>query len=172
MSKPAAQVIYQTSVDPREFTKTQADGVLRRSPLWPEGAELFDVIVHEKRLSDTMHMQHRKISLTNLAKTAISGLDFSSQAYYQAWDVLCKNFGRLRVIVESQFKKINTYPQVRQDNSNGLVCFANVVTNKVNVLTRLEFKFPGNKGVLNCATRKLSRCLMSCGYDIYRIIDY
>ena len=86
------------------------------------------------------------ISLTNLAKTAISGLGFSSQAYYQAWDDLRKKFGRLRVIVESQLKKINTYPQVKHDDSNGLVCFTNVVTNKVNVLTRLGIQIPRNQG--------------------------
>ena len=69
---------------------------------WPAWAELFEVIVHQKRLSDNEKMQYLKISLTGQAKTAISALGFSSQAYYQAWNFLCKRFGRPKVIVESQ----------------------------------------------------------------------
>ena len=61
---------------------------------WPEWAELFDVIVHQKRLSDTEKTHYLKISLTGQAKAAISGLGFSSQAYYQAWEILCKQFGK------------------------------------------------------------------------------
>ena len=124
---------------------------------WPEWCELFDVIVHQKKLSDTEKMQYLKTSLTGQAKAAISGLGFSSQSYYQAWDVLCKKFGRPRVIVEAQLKKIYTHPPIRHDDSSSIVRFANVVTNTVNVLTRLGFQ-PDleSEGVLSSATRKLS----------------
>ena len=124
---------------------------------WPEWAELLDVIVHQKRLSDIEKMQYLKISLTGLAKAAISGLGFRSQAYYQAWDILCKKIGRPRVIVESQLKKMYTHPSVRQHDSSIIVRFSNVVKNTVNVLTRLGFQ-PDleSEGVLSSATRKLS----------------
>ena len=87
----------------------------------PEWAELFDVIVHQKQLSDTEKMQYLKSSLTDQSKVAISELGFSSQAYYQAWDILCKKFGRPRVNVESHLKKIYTHPPVRQDDSSSIV---------------------------------------------------
>ena len=83
-SQATTQVIYQPNGDPRglpKLTLTEFSG----DPLeWPEWAELFDVIVHQKRLSNTEKMQYLKISLTGQAKAAICGLGFSSQAYYQA----------------------------------------------------------------------------------------
>ena len=115
---------------------------------WPEWAELFDVI--EK-------MQYLKIRLTGQAKLAISGLGFSSQAYYQVWDILSKIFGRPRVIVESQLRKIHTHPPVRHYESSRIVRLSNVVKNTVNVLTRLGFQLDLIlEGVLSSATRKLS----------------
>ena len=117
----------------------------------------FDIIVHQKRLSDTEKMQYLKVSLTGQAKTAISGLGFSSQEYYQAWDILCKKFGRPRVIVESQLRKIYTHSQVRHDDSSSIVRFSNVVTNTVNVLTQFGFQHDlESEGILKSATRKFS----------------
>ena len=102
-------------------------------------------------------MQYLKISLTGQAKAAISGLGFSSQAYYQAWDILCKKFVRPRVNVVSQLRKTYTRPPVRHDDSSSIVRFSNVVTNTVNVLTRLGFQHDlESEGVLRSATRKLS----------------
>ena len=99
VSQATPQVIYQPSGDPRGLPKLKLTEFSGDHLEWPEWAELFDVIVHQKRLSDPEKMQYLKISLTGQAKAAISGLGFSSQAYYQAWDVLGKRFGRLRVIV-------------------------------------------------------------------------
>ena len=113
--------------------------------------------MHQKRLSDTQKMHYLKISLTGQAKAAISGLGSSSQAYYQAWDILCSRFGRPKVIVESQLKKIYTYPPVRHNDTSSIVRFSNGITNSVNVLTRLGFQ-PDleSEGALCSATRKLS----------------
>ena len=152
LSQSTPQVIYQTNGDPRKIPKlktTEFSGDPLKQPEW---AEFFDVILHQKWLSDTEKMQYLKISLTAQAKAAISGLGFSSQAYCQAWDILCKKFGRPRVVVESQLKKIYTY-----DDSSSIVRFANVVTNTVNVLTRLGFQ-PDLKseGVLSSSSGKCS----------------
>ena len=128
VSQATPQVIYQLSDDRRGLPKLKLTEFSGYPLEWSEWAELFDVIVHQKRLSDTEKMQYLKISLTGQAKAAIYGLGFSSQAY-RAWDVLCKKFDRPRVIVEYQLKKIYTHPPVRQDDSSGIVRFANVVTN-------------------------------------------
>ena len=97
-------------------------------------------------------MQCLKISISEQAMAAISGLAFISQAYYIAWDFLCKIFSRPRVIVESQLKKIHTLAPVRHDDSNGIARFANVVTNTVNVLTQLGFRHVlESEGVLSSA---------------------
>ena len=163
LSQPAPPVIYQQvpsdgsrGLPKLKLTKFSGD------PLeWLEWCELFEVIVHQKKLSDTEKMEYLKTSLAGQAKAAISGLGFSSQSYYQAWDVLCKRFGRPIVIVEAQLKKIYTHPPVRHDDSSSIVRFAIVVTNTVNVLTRLGFK-PDleSEGVLRSATRKFSLQLM------------
>ena len=152
------QVIYQPSGDPRGLPKHKLTEFSGDSLKWPEWAELFNVIVHQKRLSDTEKMHYLKISPTGQAKAAISGgLGFSSQAYYQAWDVLCKKFSRPRVIVESQLIKIYTHLPVRHDNSSSVVRFPNVVTNTVNVLTRLGFQHDLElEGALSSATTTLS----------------
>ena len=104
------QVIYQPCGDPRGLPKLKLTEISGNPLEWPDWAELFDCIMHQKRLSDIEKMQYLKISLTGQAKPTISGLDFSSKAYYQAWDVLCRKFGRPRVIVEPQIRKIYTHP--------------------------------------------------------------
>ena len=159
LSQPTPPVIYQQvpSDGPRGLPKLKLTEFSGDPLEWPEWCELFDVILHQKKLSDTEKLQYLKTSLTGQAKAAISGLGFSSQSYYQAWDVLCKRFGRPRVIVEAQLKKIYTHPPVRHDDSSSIVRFANVVINTVKVLTRLGFQ-PDleSEGVLISATRKLS----------------
>ena len=129
-----------------------------RDPLeWPEWSVLFDVVVHQKPISDTEKMQYLKTSLTGQAKAAISGMGFSSQSYYRAWDILCEKYGRLDVIVNAQFKKIHTHPPIRHDDSSSVVKFANVVTNVVNTLIQLGYtsELEAEAG-LSSTTRKLS----------------
>ena len=47
-----------------------------------------------------MHLM--KASLTGQAKAVISGMGFSSQSYFHAWDILCENNDRSDVIVNAQ----------------------------------------------------------------------
>ena len=102
-------------------------------------------------------MQYLKTSLTGQAKAAISGMRFSSQSYYHAWDILCEKYGRSDFIVNAQFKKIHTHPPVRHDDSTSIVKFANVVTNVVNTLTQLGYTSDlESEGGLSSTTRKLS----------------
>ena len=124
---------------------------------WPEWSGLFDVVVHQKPISDTEKMQYLKTNLTGQAKAAISGMGFSSQSYYHAWDILCEKYGRSDFIVNAQFKKILTHPPVRHDDSTSIVKFANVVTNVVNTLTQLGYTSDLEaEAVLSSTTRKLS----------------
>ena len=84
-------------------------------------------------------------------------MGFSSQSNYHAWGILCEKYGKSDVIVNAQFKKILTHPQIRHDNSRSIVKFANVVTNVVNTLTQLGYTsdLEAEAG-LNSTTRKLS----------------
>ena len=157
MRQATPQVVYQPCGDPRGLPKLKLTEFSGDPLEWPEWAEVFDVNVHQKRLSDTEKMLYLNISFTGQTKAAISGRGFSSQAYYQAWDILCKKFGRPRVIIESQLKKIHTHPPVRHDDSSSIDRFSNVVTNTVNVLTRSGFQHDlESEGGLSSTTRKLS----------------
>ena len=123
----------------------------------PEWSGLFDVVVHQKPISDTEKMQYLKTSVMGQAKAAISAIGFSSQSYYHAWDILCKRYGRSDFIVNAQFKKINTHPAVRHVDSTSIVKFAIVVTNVVNTLTQLGYISDlESEGGLGSTTRKLS----------------
>ena len=79
---------------------------------WPEWSGLFDVVVHQKPISDTEKMQPLKTSLTGQAKAAISGMEFSSQSYCHVWDTICEKYGRSDVIINPQIKKIRTHTQI------------------------------------------------------------
>ena len=153
VNQTTPQVIYQPvpsggSSDLPKLKLTEFSG----DPLeWPEWSGLFDVVVHQKPISDTEKMQNLKTSLTGQAKAAISGMGFSSQSYYNAWDVLCEKYGRSDVIVIAQIKKIHTHPPMRHDDSASIVKFANVITNQLGYTSDLE-----SEGGLSSATRKLS----------------
>ena len=62
--------------------------------------------------------------MTGHAKAAIFELRFSSQAYHQARDILCKNDDKPRIVIEAQLKKFYSQPPVRPDNSSGNFRFA------------------------------------------------
>ena len=91
MNHTTPQVIYQpvpssgTSGLPKlKLTEFSGD------PLeWPEWSGLFDVVVHQKPISDTEKKQYLKTSLTGQAKAAISGKRFSSIIqFYQCYHTI------------------------------------------------------------------------------------
>ena len=159
MNYTTPQVIYQP------LPSSGASGLpkvklteLSGDPLeWPEWSGLFEVVVHQKPISDTEKMQYLNTSLTGQAKAAILGMGFSSQSYYHAWVILCEKYGRSDVIVNAQFKKIHTHPPFRHDDSTSIVRFGNVVRNVVNTLTQLGYTsdLEAEAG-LSSTTRKLS----------------
>ena len=124
---------------------------------WPEWSGLFDVVVHQKPITDTEMMQYLKTNLTSQTNAAISRRGFSSQSYYHAWDILCEMYGQSDVIVNAHFKKIDTNPPVWHEDSTSTVKFANVVTNVVNTLTQLGYTsdLEAEAG-LSSTTRKFS----------------
>ena len=117
MNQTTPQVIYQpvpssgaSGLPKLKLTEFSGD------PLeLPEWSGLFDVVVHQKPISDTEKMQYLKTSLTGQAKAAISGMGFSSQSYYHAWVKICEKYGISDVIVNAQFKKIHSHPPIRHD---------------------------------------------------------
>ena len=106
---------------------------------WPEWSGLFDVVVHQKPISDTEKIQYLKTSLKGQAKAAISGMGFNLQSCNHVLDILCEKYGRSDVIVNAQFKKLHSHPPIRRDDSTSIVKFANVVTIVVNTLTQLGY---------------------------------
>ena len=159
MNQTTPQVIYQpvpssgvSGLPKLKLTEFSGD------PLeWPEWSGLFDVVVHQKMISDTEKMQYLKTNLKGQVKAAISGMGFSSQSYHHTWDILCEKYGRSDVIVNAQFKKIHTNPPIWNKDSKSIVKFANVVTKVVNTLTRLGYTsdLEAEAG-LSSTTRKLS----------------
>ena len=156
------QVIYQPlpSIGASGLPKLKLTEFSGDPLAWPEWSGLFDVVVHQKPISDTEKMKYLKTSLTGQAKAAISGIGFSSQSYYHAWDILCEKYGRSDVIVNAQFKKIHTHLPTRHDDSTSIVRFSNVVTNVVNTLTQLGYtSYLEAEAGLSSTTRKLSHQL-------------
>ena len=159
MNQTTPQVIYQPipSSGASGFPKIKLTEFSGDPLEWPEWSGLFDVVVHQKPISYTEKMPYLKTSLTGQAKAAISGMGFSSQPYYHAWDILCEKYGRSDAIVNAQFKKIHTHPPIRHNDSTRILKFANVVTNVVNNLTQLGYTsdLEAEAG-LSSTTRKLS----------------
>ena len=60
VSQATPQVIYQPSGDPRRLSKLKLTEISGEPLQWLECAELFDVIVHQKRLNDTEKLQFLK----------------------------------------------------------------------------------------------------------------
>ena len=105
MNHTILQVIYQPVPSSRAsgLPKLKLNEFSGDPLEWPEWSGLFDVVVHQKPISDTEKMQYLKTSLTGQAKAAISGMGFSSQSYYHARDILCEKYGRSDFIVNAQY---------------------------------------------------------------------
>ena len=162
MNHTTPHVIYQRAPSSGasglpKLKLTEISGDPLEWPEWPEWSGLFDVVVHQMQISDTEKTHYLKTSLTGQAKAAISGMGFSSQSYYHAWDILCEKYGRSDVIVNAQFKKIHTHPPIRHDGSTSIVKFANVVTNVMKTLSKLGYTSDlESEGGISSTTRKLS----------------
>ena len=79
---------------------------------WPEWSGFFYVAVHQKPIRDTEKMQYLKKSVAGQAKAAISGMGFSSQSYYHAWDKLWEVWQirchSQRTIQENTYSSLNS----------------------------------------------------------------
>ena len=92
-------------------------------------------------------MQYLKTSLTSQVKAAILGMEFSSQSYYYAWDILYEKYGRS-----------DTHLAIWHENSMRIFKFAKVVTNLANFLTQLGYTSERKaEAGLSSTTRKFRR---------------
>ena len=156
-NKQWANLLHKSFTNPEVIQEVYQFSIFQRLLGVARVGKIFDVIVHQKRLSDTEKLHYLKIIFTGQAKATISWLCFSSLAFYQAWDILCKKFVRPRIKFESQLKKTYTHIPVWHDDSSRVVRFANVVTNTINVLIRLGFQHDLElEGVLSSSIRKFS----------------
>ena len=124
MNHTTPQVIYQpvTSSRASGLPKLKLTEFLGDPLEWQEWSGLFDVVVHQKPISDTEKMQYLKTSLMGQAKAALSGMGFGSQSHYHAWDILCEKYGRSDVKDNAPFKKIHTHPSIRHDDRQVCKC--------------------------------------------------
>ena len=134
LNQTTPQVIYQpvSSSDTSGLPKlnlTEFSGDLLECWSGLSGRAFFEVVVHQKPVSKNEKGALPEHKPNGQAKAAISGMGFSSQSHYHAWDILCEKYGRSAVRVNTQIKKIHTRPPIRHDDSTSVVKFANVVTN-------------------------------------------
>ena len=124
---------------------------------WPEWSQLFQATVHAANKDDSVKMNHLKTMVTGKAKEAIAGLGYTAEMYNVAWNVLVRNFGKPQIVVNSQLKRIYSFPPMKPYDGAALIKFARIVSSCVNVLT--QFNYVGDlnsEGVLGSATRKLT----------------
>ena len=130
------------------------------------------VVVIQKPISDMKKMQYLKRSLTGQAKATISGMGFSSQSYYLAWDILCEKYGRSNVIVIAQFRRKHTHRPIRHKDSTSIVKFAILVTNMVKTLTQLGYTSDLEAELgLSSTTRNFCRNWENSGCSICKIVE-
>ena len=100
---------------------------------WLEWSSMFISTVDQRPIPDS-EMSHLKTLLTGKARSAISGMEYSGQFYGAAWRILERKFGRLHVIIDAQLEGHRKASQVKPHNSTGLISFAVIASNFVNVL--------------------------------------
>ena len=124
---------------------------------WPEWSQLFQATVHAANIDDRVKMNHLKTMVTGKAKEAIAGLGYTAEIYNVAWNVLVRNFGKPQMIVNSQLKRIYSFPPMKPYDEAALIKFAKIVSSCVNVLAHFNYVGDLNsEGVLGSATRKLT----------------
>ena len=156
-SQATPQVTNQPNGDPRGLPKLKLTEFSEDPLEWPEWAEIFNFIVNQNRLSDSEKMQYLKISLTGQSNAAISGLGFSSQAYYQAWDILCKNLADRESLLNLNSRR---YTHTRQlDTMIPVALFDFQMWSQTQLTFRLdsEFHLTWNRREFEFRTQKIFR---------------
>ena len=106
---------------------------------WPEWSQLFQATVHTANIVDTVKMNHLRTMVTGKAKEGIAGLGYTAETYKMAWNVLVRNFGKPKLVVNAQLKRIYSFPLMKHYDGAALIKFARRVSRFVNLLTQFNY---------------------------------
>ena len=79
---------------------------------WPEWSGIF-LYGHAANIDTGLKMNHLKTLVTEKAKDAIAGLGYTGDRYDVAWNTLVDQFGQPQVLVNSQVRRIYSFPPIK-----------------------------------------------------------
>ena len=123
---------------------------------WPEWSGQFLATVDQAQVDDGIKMNYLKTLVSGRAKAAIEGMGYNAGTYKIAWDILSRDFGRPELIVNSQLKRLHSYPFIKPHDYTEVIKFSHIVSSCVNVLSQYGYENDlCSESVLNNAVRKL-----------------
>ena len=91
--------------------------------------------IEQSGVADSVKMNYLKALFNGKAKATIEGMGYSDQMYHVAWQTSEHDFGRPKLIVNAQPRKVYAHPIIKPHNFLENVKYAQVVSGCVNVLT-------------------------------------
>ena len=96
---------------------------------WPEWSGLFLSTVRAANIDISLKMNHLKTLVTGKAKEVIAGLGNTRDMYDVAWNTLVDQFGRPQVMVNTQLRRIYTFPPIKPFGFILLVRYSRILSN-------------------------------------------
>ena len=98
---------------------------------WPEWSLLFQATVHAANSNESVKMNHLKPMVTGKAKEAIAGLGYTAEMYNVTWNDLIRNFGKPQMVVNTQLKRIHSFPPIKLSHGAAIMKYARIVSSCV-----------------------------------------
>lgn len=106
---------------------------------WLEFRDTFESLIHkDNTLEDAYKFHYLRGSLTGGARQIIASLEFSSENYKTAWELICNRFNNNRILVQNHLKGLFNVKKVSEPSSHSIRRILDEITKHLRALRTLN----------------------------------
>lgn len=105
---------------------------------WLEFRDTFSSLIHDNDNIDEINKFHYlRSSLEGSAAVVIQAIEFSSQNYKVAWDLLCERFDNKRLLIQNHVTALFNIDKISQESSSSLKRMIDTINKNIRALSTL-----------------------------------
>lgn len=106
--------------------------------LWLEFRDTFESLIHNNEtLPDINKFHYLRSSLEGSAALIIKSIEFTSQNYFVAWDLLCQRYNNKKLLINNHLKALFRIENINRESHRSIRYLIDIVTKNLRALTTL-----------------------------------
>lgn len=106
---------------------------------WLEYRDTFHSLIHNNEMLDNVSKFHYlRASLSGSAALIIKNIDFTSENYSTAWDLLCERYNNNRLLVNNHVQTLFNVDPIQKESSRSIRTLVDVTNKNIRALTLLK----------------------------------